>query len=125
MSNRFGDEFDSEDNDEDDSVFSLVSSDSIDSDDDDSDNEEEEYYPHSKVRFSTTTSSAMASHYRPPKSEWWSRQDRQTFVANCHNVLDYDVPPPLPPTTSMFGIKSIKHLHHHLILVLPWTTWRG
>jgi hypothetical protein len=88
------DENDSEDDDEDDdSVYSLVLSERTDSDDEDSENEEE-YYPHSKIRFAPTSSSAKASHYRPPKSEcWWNRQDRQAFVSDCHNILDHDVPP--------------------------------
>jgi hypothetical protein len=85
------DDDDDDDNDEDDSVVSLVSSDcTVDEDSDD----EETYYPHSKVRFSTISSSATASHLRPPKSEcWWNRQDRQEFVADCHDILDRSVNP--------------------------------
>lgn len=92
---RLEEEYASSSSDDDDD--SLLSSEESDSDDiSDVDEEEDSIFPHSTVRFASTTCSAKASHFRPPKALcWWSRQDRQQFVSECHDLLeDATVVPP-------------------------------
>ncbi|KAL3924482.1 MAG: hypothetical protein SGILL_001021 [Bacillariaceae sp.] len=40
------------------------------------------------VRFSSDINFATASHYRADKSNWWSKADRQDFIADCHDLVE-------------------------------------
>jgi hypothetical protein len=109
---RLEDEYDSEedednDDDDDDSVLSDDDDSSSSSDSDSDSDDDEDCFPHSKLRFASTTSSAKATHYRPPKSNWWNRLDRQTFVEDCQDILEH-----VPQATIDHYTKVWEQAHH-------------